>query len=152
MVSKSYDLIPVSRGTVSQDYSQKVFATPFECNSIIELELSESIPEYLIGESHLAHDDYLRVIKGNLIALVVYNRQLHYIPLTFESNKLLHIPKLTWHTVVNISKDVCIYQNWMKVWKQPTKADYKPISIKTPFDLSLASLAQSTNQVQSIAL
>lgn len=75
---------------------------------------------------------------------------MHYIPLNHESNKLLHIPKLRWHTVVNINNSDCVYQNWMRVWREATKTDYKPISIKHTFDLELAKIALISNQVRIV--
>jgi hypothetical protein len=116
---KAFDFVPVIQGVVSYNKENQSFAKPFDCNCVVELVLkpSSGLINNLIGQSHLAHDDYLRVLTGNLLALVLHNRQMHYIPLNHESNELLHIPKLRWHTVVNIDDSDCVYQNWMRVWR-----------------------------------
>jgi hypothetical protein len=150
MTSKAFDFVPVLQSVVSYNEENQVFAKPFDCDYVVELVLkpSSGLVNNLVGHSHLAHDDYLRVLRGNLVALVLHNKLMHYIPLNHESNKLLHIPKLGWHTVVNNDDSDCVYQNWMKVWRVPTKADYKSILVKHTFDLEVAQTAITTNQVQ----
>jgi oxalate decarboxylase/phosphoglucose isomerase-like protein (cupin superfamily) len=149
---EAFDFIPVVQGVVSYNEENQSFAKPFDCNCIVELVLKPSSCSLnnLVGHSHLAHDDYLRVLKGNLVTIVLHNKQMHYIPLNHKSNQLLHIPKLRWHTVININDNDCLYQNWMRVWQEPTKADYKPILVKHTFDLELAQIALTSNQVQIV--
>ena len=51
-----FEIIPISRGYVEKD--AKVFAVPFACDGILELELPNSLNiTELVGQSHLAHDD-----------------------------------------------------------------------------------------------
>jgi oxalate decarboxylase/phosphoglucose isomerase-like protein (cupin superfamily) len=146
---KPFTFHDIDIGLVTQDYSQKQFATPFKCEMIVELSLPKyKESKFLLGESHIAHDDYLRVISGELIILILHNKIMHYIPLSARQNKLVQIPTQTWHVVVNISDHNCHYQNWMKVWKNPTKADYKPVQVNHCFDLELAKIAISSNIVQ----
>ncbi len=147
-----FNFVQIVHGIISLDDSQKSFVKPVVCNRIVELKILPEIPNNLIGNSHFSHDDYLRVLSGKLIVLVLANKSMHYIPLNYESNKLLHIPKQTWHIVINIGTVDCIFQNWMRVWREPTQSDYKSIPVKFTFDLELATTALIQDQVQIVKI
>jgi hypothetical protein len=141
-----YKLVTIEKGRVSfENNSQKT--TPVICNSVIELILDTGIPEILHGQSHISHDDQLRVISGNMLVLVLFKRELHYIPLNYDSNSYLFIPRFTWHMTMNIGEPV-EYQNWLINHRSKTEKDYKSACIKHKLNLDLLEKVFKTMQPQ----
>jgi hypothetical protein len=139
----------VKRGIVNFKPEEKIFGKPIPCNAILDLELVPGIPNKLYGECHYAHDDQLKIITGLAIVLIIYNKQMHYIPLT-PSSDLLIIPTGSWHSLVNLNEDSIHYQNWMILKHQPVKKDYMPILVKHHFNLSVGLKAIKTKEIQII--
>jgi hypothetical protein len=138
--SPPYSWIQSKKGIVSFNHEAKVFGTLTKCDAVLELILPPGVSELLNGECHIAHDDQLKIISGSAIALILWNKQIHYVPLN-ETSDVFVIPALTWHCLVNIENVDTQYQNWMILHKQPTKKDYYPAPIKHKFDFSAGELA-----------
>jgi hypothetical protein len=133
----SYHFKKIKKGIVNWKPEAKIYGIPVPCNAVLDLELPIGIPDKIYGECHAAHDDQLKVVEGSVIVLVLFNRQIHYIPLNTKSD-LLIIPTGTWHSLVNINEDPARYQNWMIIKKPSTSKDYYPTLIKHKFNLDFA--------------
>jgi hypothetical protein len=121
------------------------------CSAVLELQLDSGIPNTIYGASHYAHVDQLRILTDQMIVLVMYNRLMHYIPITPASD-ILEIPIRTWHSVINVSDKPIMYQNWLKILRPITPKDYYPIRSTHKFSLDLAKQALNSNIIQTVII
>jgi hypothetical protein len=133
-------------GNVYGSPRDKVFGIPIKCDSVVQLRLLNGIPDILHGESHISHDDQIKINKGRAIALILWNKRVHYVPLDSNSD-LFIIPKLTWHCLVNIDNEPIDYQNWILSHQVAVPKDYYPVPIKHKFDIDTAKDAFYSNQI-----
>jgi hypothetical protein len=134
----------VSFGALNND-----LGTPLSCDAVLELRLDPGIPKTIYGASHWSHIDQLRILNDEMIVLIMYNRKMHYIPITPESD-VLEIPLRTWHSVINMTENQIMYQNWLKVLRPRTEKDYYPIRSNHQFSIDIACKALEEVKVQIV--
>jgi hypothetical protein len=126
-------------------------AKPLHCSEVVEL-LLEPTPSQseVVGFSHISQTDYIRVIHGQLVVVILHNRKLYYFPLDASSNQLLVILPRTWHTLINTNKSTTHLYNAFVRNKPPHQNDYRPIKLNHfNYDWSMVRLALETNKICS---
>jgi hypothetical protein len=62
-------------GNVYASPHNEVFGIPIKCDSVVQLRLLNGIPNILYGQSHISHDDQIKIINGRAIALILWNKK-----------------------------------------------------------------------------
>ena len=85
---------------------------------------------------HRFQTDQLFVVSGEMVLVVLQNRQYRYIPLSARSPKVITIPPGIPHGAVNLSDDHCVVINAVLRHGEPHLRDYRPLKSPLPYDMA----------------
>lgn len=91
---------------------------------------------------HRNQTDYIKVVRGRLTWVILFDGKYQYIPLSAQDPFLVKVPPKIAHTGINPYDDTCVIVIAI-VRHTPLKPiDYKPIAPPFPYDIKQAFSSQ----------
>ncbi|MCM1984507.1 cupin domain-containing protein [Lyngbya confervoides] len=109
------------------------FYTPQSSNETMLVKVDAGTADDLFV--HHFQTDQLLVVSGQLVLVVLQNRQYQYIPLNQDSPQVVTIPPGVPHGAVNLSSDPCLVVNAVIRHGTPHERDYRPLKTPFPYDM-----------------
>jgi hypothetical protein len=87
---------------------------------------------------HKYQTDQLMVVRGSFVLVVLHNGKYQYIALSEFEPKVVTIPPLVPHSVIQLNDEPCTVINAVIRHGKPHPLDYRSIAAPFPYDLTLA--------------
>lgn len=84
---------------------------------------------------HKYQTDQLMVVSGSFVLVVLHNGKYEYILLSDAEPKVVTIPPLVPHSVVQLDRESCTVINAVIRHGQAHPSDYRPLKAPFPYDL-----------------
>ncbi|MDJ0515482.1 MAG: cupin domain-containing protein [Trichodesmium sp. MO_231.B1] len=91
---------------------------------------------------HRNQTDYIKVVRGQLIWVILSEGKYQYIPLSEEDSFVVKVPPKIPHAGINPYDETCVMVNAIVLHKPRKPIDYKPISPPFPYDIEKALSSQ----------
>jgi dTDP-4-dehydrorhamnose 3,5-epimerase-like enzyme len=100
---------------------------------------------------HKYQTDQLMVVSGSFVLVVLHNGKYEYILLSDAEPKVVTIPPLVPHSVVQLDREPCTVINAVIRHGQAHPADYRPLKAPFPYDLDRVKQLRSDRDYQIAA-
>jgi uncharacterized RmlC-like cupin family protein len=91
---------------------------------------------------HRNQTDYIHVVRGKLIWVVLSEGKYQYLPLSEDDSFVVKVPPKIPHGGINPYDETCVFVNAIALHKSRKPIDYRPIAPPFPYDLEEALSSQ----------
>ena len=124
------------------------FYTPQSSNETMLVKVEAGVADDLFV--HHFQTDQLLVVSGQLVLVILQNKQYRYIPMSDRWPQVVTIPPGIPHGAVNLSEDPCLVVNAVLRHGEPNEKDYRPL--KSPFPYNFQAIkAAMTSEIADAA-
>lgn len=91
---------------------------------------------------HRNQTDYIQVVRGKLIWVILSAGKYQYIPLSEEDSLVIKVPPKIPHSGINPYEETCVMVNAIELHKPRKNIDYRPIIPPFPYNIEEALSSQ----------
>lgn len=121
------------------------FYTPQSSDETMLVKVEAGVADDLFV--HHFQTDQLLVVSGQLVLVILQNKQYRYIPMNARWPQVVTIPPGIPHGAVNLSAESCLVVNAVLRHGQPHEKDYRPLKSPFPYDISQIKTAMDTGKL-----
>lgn len=81
---------------------------------------------------HRNQTDYVQVVRGKLIWVILSEGKYEYFPLSEEDSFVVKVPPKILHAGINPYDETCVFVNAIVLHKPRKPIDYRPVSLPFP--------------------
>ena len=117
------------------------FYTPQSSDETMLVKVDAGVADDLFV--HHFQTDQLLVVRGQLVLVILQNKEYRYIPMNAECPQVVTIPPGVPHGAVNLSSEPCLVVNAVLRHGEPYAKDYRPLKSPFPYDFTRIKTAMT---------